>query len=136
MIVNTRASKPRVQPGVEGEEVVPEDCHPILFLQNPFSKLYFILLLDQVESVESAIEPDRKEIKRRRPHEKTFRKVTDLQIATTQDSLSLNKVRKFLREAEENGETGDLNSKGAGPADDKCFLCLKVKPNKSKFYAI
>jgi len=81
VIIETRASKPRVQPGVEGEEV---------------------------ESVESAIEPDRKEIKRRRPHEKTFRK-----------------VRKFLREAEENGETGDLNSKGAGPADDKCFLCLK-----------
>ena len=40
------------------------------------------------------------------------------------------KVRKFLREAEENGEKGDLNSKGAGPADDKCFLCLKVKPDK------
>ena len=78
MIVNIRASKPRVQPGVEGEEVFPEDCHPILFLPKPFSKLYFILLLDQVESVESAIEPDRKEIKRRRPHEKTFRKVTDL----------------------------------------------------------
>ena len=38
------------------------------------------------------------------------------------------KVRKFLREAEENGETGDSNSKGGGPADDKCFLCLKVKP--------
>jgi len=81
VIIETRASKPRVQPGVDGEEV---------------------------ESVESAIEPDRKEIKRRRPHEKTFRK-----------------VRKFLREAEENGETGDLNSKGGGPADDKCFLCLK-----------
>ena len=113
-----------------------KDCHQILFLQKPFSKLYFILLLDQVESVESAIEPDRKEIKRRQPHKKTFRKVTDLQIATTQDSLSLNKVRKFLREAEENGETGDLNSKGAGPADDKCFLCLKVKPDKSEFHAM
>ena len=37
-------------------------------------------------------------------------------------------MRKFLREAEENGETGDSKSKGAGPADDKCFLCLKVKP--------
>ena len=61
---------------------------------------------------------------------------TDLQIATTQDLLSLNKVRKFLREAEENGETGDLNSKGAGPADDKCFLCLKVKPDKSEFHAM
>ena len=136
MIVNIRASKPRVQPGVEGEEVFLEDCYQILFLPKPFSLLYFILLLDQVESVESAIEPDRKEIKRRRPHEKTFRKVTDLQIATTQDLLSLNKVRKFLREAEENGETGDLNSKGAGPADDKCFLCLKVKPDKSEFHAM
>ena len=38
-------------------------------------------------------------------------------------------MRKFLREAEENGETGDLNNKGGGPADDKCFLCLKVKPD-------
>ena len=35
-------------------------------------------------------------------------------------------VRKFLREAEENGESEDLNGKGAGPADDKCFLCQKV----------
>ena len=78
MIVNIRASKPRVQPGVEGEEVFLEDCYQILFLPKPFSLLYFILLLDQVESVESAIEPDRKEIKRRRPHEKTFRKVTKM----------------------------------------------------------
>ena len=76
MIVNIRASKPRVQPGVEGEEVFLEDCYQILFLPKPFSLLYFIL--DQVESVESAIEPDRKEIKRRRPHEKTFRKVTHI----------------------------------------------------------
>ena len=78
MIVNIRASKPRMQPGVEGEEVFLEDCYQILFLPKPFSLLYFILLLDQVESVESAIEPDRKEIKRRRPHEKTFRKVTNM----------------------------------------------------------
>ena len=35
-------------------------------------------------------------------------------------------VRKFLREAEENGESEDFNGKGAGPADDKCFLCQKV----------
>ena len=39
---------------------------------------------------------------------------------------SLCQVRKFLREAEENGESEDLNGKGAGPADDKCFLCQKV----------
>ena len=39
---------------------------------------------------------------------------------------SLCQVRKFLREAEENGELEDLNGKGAGPADDKCFLCQKV----------
>ena len=31
-----------------------------------------------------------------------------------------------MREAEENGESEDLNGKGAGPADDKCFLCQKV----------
>jgi len=84
VIIETRASKPRTQPGLEGEEV---------------------------ETVEQAINPDRKEIKRRRPHEKTFRK-----------------VRKFLREAEENGESEDFNGKGAGPADDKCFLCQKSDP--------
>ena len=132
MIVNARASKPRAQAGAEGEEVSTRLPHN-LFLTNILSIVIIsMLLLNQVESVESAIEPDRKEIKRRRPHEKTFRKVTDMQSAKLMIFLP-EKVRKFLREAEENGETGDLNSKGGGPADDKCFLCLKVKPIKSEF---
>jgi len=62
-----------------------------------------------VASVQSQVEPDRKEIKRRRPHEKTFKK-----------------VRKFLREAEEAGEEVALAAKG-GAVDDKCFLCLKTE---------
>ena len=78
MIVNARASKPRAQAGAEGEEVSTRLPHN-LFLTNILSIVIIsMLLLNQVESVESAIEPDRKEIKRRRPHEKTFRKVTKM----------------------------------------------------------
>jgi len=67
--------------------------------------------VEVVESVDSQVQPDRKEIKRRRPHEKTFRK-----------------VRKFLREATENAENVDRLAKSGNPVDDKCFLCMKCEP--------
>jgi hypothetical protein len=85
VIIETRAARPRQEtPAREGEEVA---------------------------SVQSEVEPDRKEIKRRRPHEKTFKK-----------------VRKFLRDATENGESLEVQAGRTAPADDKCFLCLAVEP--------
>ena len=71
-----RASKPRTQPGLEGEEVSLQNPHSVFSdVSAKLSPHATRALLHQVESVEQAINPDRKEIKRRRPHEKTFRKV-------------------------------------------------------------
>lgn len=85
VIIETRAAKPRQHEEAGGE-------------------------VEEVASTQSQVEPDRKEIKRRRPHEKTFKK-----------------VRKFLRDATENGSSLEQLARSGAPADDKCFLCLKCE---------
>ena len=141
-----RASKPRTQPGLEGEEVSFQNLHSVFSEVSAKLPPHAMRGLIISPSGRKCWTSDQSRQERDQAQTSTWE---DFQKGGQWINMSISanialaihwafkkiryrknhffgQVRKFLREAEENGESEDLNGKGAGPADDKCFLCQKV----------